>query len=151
MTTVHIFTDGSKTKGRTGFSMIAFGSHDTIRSTYQRLPNHTSAFDAETSGLIEALKLANDLSISYPCIKIFSDSKSSLLAFLKCGMELLEALSEELNGGRGHKGFTFMVALLVATSSCFYKWWTSSRRRSVSDRCTKRPRYSLSSGRLGIP
>ena len=80
--TVHIFTDGSKFNGRTGYSMIAIGHHDTIKITRQRISNFASAFEAEALALNEALKLSGQLPETYSTVKIYTDSKSSLQSLL---------------------------------------------------------------------
>jgi ribonuclease HI len=80
--TIHIFTDGSKFNGKTGYSMIAIGHHDTIKITRQRISNFASAFEAEALALNEALKLPGHLPETYSTVKIYTDSKSSLQSLI---------------------------------------------------------------------
>jgi ribonuclease HI len=80
--TMHIFTDGSKSNGKTGYSVIAIGHHDTIKISRQRISNFASAFEAEALALNEALKLSKQLSETYSVVKIYTDSKSSLQSLL---------------------------------------------------------------------
>jgi len=79
---IHIFTDGSKYNGKTGYSMIAIGHHDTIKITRQRISNFASAFEAEALALNEALKLPGHLPETYSTVKIYTDSKSSLQSLI---------------------------------------------------------------------
>jgi len=51
---MHIFTDGSKSNGKTGYSI---GHHDTIKISRQRISNFASAFEAEALALNEALTI----------------------------------------------------------------------------------------------
>jgi ribonuclease HI len=75
---MHIFTDGSKSNGKPGYSVIAIGHHDTIKISRQRISNFASAFEAEALALNEALKLSQQLSEKYSAVKIYTDSKSCL-------------------------------------------------------------------------
>ena len=76
--TLHIYTDGSKSENRVGFSTVIVDQHSILLVIRGKLPEYASSYDAESVAINDALKYTVVHGQSYASVRIFTDSLSNL-------------------------------------------------------------------------
>ena len=76
--TLHIYTDGSKSENRVGFSTVIVDQHSILLVIRGKLPEYASSYDAESVAINDALKYTLVHGQSYASVRIFTDSLSNL-------------------------------------------------------------------------
>ena len=102
---MHVFTDGSKMPGKTGYAVIFARSNGSIDSIKQRLPNSCNIFEAEAYAIQRALNETSKKVENGSSVSIYTDSKSVLQAIVSHGKSIAAITSIQMTAFELTKSF----------------------------------------------